>query len=366
MKKRIRSLLIFALICHVSFLGYFKYCDFFLSNINLFFGLKLPLQDIVLPLAISFFTFQQIAYLVDVYQKKIVRQNLLDYSLFVSFFAQLIAGPIVHHKDIMPQLQFASKFSLEKIQKGISYFSIGLFNKVIIADTLATFVDPAFLAAEQAYHLTFVEAWGAVFAYSFQIYYDFSAYCLMAIGLGFLFHIELVENFDQPYQARNIKDFWKKWHMTLSQFLKNYLYIPMGGNRVSVFRNKVNLMITMMIGGLWHGAHWNFILWGALHGFYLLVFSVYNKLSKKKLPKLLAQMITFMVVSLTWILFRSNDLSSAYNIFSSLSIFQGIELDQRSIEKFSLDFSWVHPRSSPLPYFSFYQFYCLILVSLLT
>lgn len=362
LKKKSLSLLWFGICVHLATLMYFKYFSFFINELNSIALINFTVQPILLPLAISFFTFQQIAYLVDIHHKKVRKQNLLDYSLFVSFFAQLIAGPIVHHKDIIPQLNLNSKFSWYSLQAGLIYFTIGLFKKVVIADTLAGFVDPAFLAASQAYSISFIESWGTLLSYTLQIYFDFSAYSDMAIGLGLCFQIELIQNFNSPYKAQNIQDFWRRWHISLSQFLKNYLYIPLGGNRVSSIRTKINLMVTMCLGGFWHGSQWTFVLWGALHGIYLLLFTVYTKFTPKRLPTPMSVGITFFFVSIAWVLFRSPDIFTSLNLFKGLFCFNGIELDYRSIEYFALNFSFIQSRNTPFLYFSFYQMYILALL----
>ncbi|MCO4784013.1 MAG: MBOAT family protein [Candidatus Cloacimonetes bacterium] len=362
LKNKNPNILFIGVGAHLLTLVYFKYFNFFIDTIQQISGLSISSSNIVLPLAISFFTFQQIAYLVDVYQNKVHSQNLLDYSLFVSFFAQLIAGPIVHHKDIIPQFALSRSFSWLKIQSALIFFSIGLFKKVIVADTLAQFVDPAFLAASQSYPITFVESWGAVCAYSLQIYFDFSAYSDMAVGLALLFQIDLIHNFNRPYQATNIKEFWRRWHISLSLFLKNYLYIPLGGNRISRFRTKLNLIITMGLGGLWHGSQWTFVLWGLLHGLYLLIYESIFRVTTIKIPRLFATIFTFFLVSIAWVLFRSPDLHTAITMYQGLFTLNGIELDYRSIEAFSLHYPLIQARNTPLPYFSFYQMYCLIVL----
>ncbi|MCK5537730.1 MAG: MBOAT family protein, partial [Bacteroidales bacterium] len=237
------SLLAFGVITNIGLLGYFKYADFFIENTNLVFDGSMPLLHLALPLAISFFTFQQIAYLVDSYRGETKEYNFLNYALFVTFFPQLIAGPIVHHKEMMPQ--FASRWNLVKRYKnialGLFIFSIGLFKKVVIADTFAIWATNGFDNTEV---LTFIEAWATSLSYTFQLYFDFSGYTDMAIGAALLFNIRLPINFNSPYKALDIQDFWKRWHITLSRFLKDYIYIPLGGNRKGNFRTYENLMIT--------------------------------------------------------------------------------------------------------------------------
>lgn len=256
-----KVLLIFGIVFNLGLLAYFKYADFFLENLNNVFDASFPILDLALPLAISFFTFQQIAYLVDSYKGETTEYDFLNYALFVTFFPQLIAGPIVHHKEMMPQ--FMSKWNLvrnyKNIAAGLFIFSIGLFKKLIIADTFAQWANYGF---DQAEILTVVEAWVTSLSYTFQLYYDFSGYTDMAIGAALLFNIRLPINFNSPYKAHNIQDFWRRWHITLSRFLRDYIYIPLGGNRSGSFRTSCNLMATFIIGGIWHGAGWTFIFWG--------------------------------------------------------------------------------------------------------
>ena len=260
-----RTLLIIGIAFNLSLLGYFKYTDFLIGNVNALFSTGVPLTRIALPLAISFFTFQQIAYLVDSYRYEAREYDLLNYLLFVTFFPQLIAGPIVHHREMMPQ--FASRRHMVKryrnIASGLFIFGIGLFKKVVLADTFAEWANPGF---DTLPALSLVDAWATSLSFSFQLYFDFSGYTDMAIGGALLFNIRLPVNFDSPYKAVSIQDFWRRWHVTLSRFLREYVYVPLGGNRAGGFRTNVNLSAVFLLGGLWHGASWMFIIWGALHG----------------------------------------------------------------------------------------------------
>ena len=266
-----KATLVVGIVFNLGLLGYFKYANFFVDNLNALSGDDWKLAPILLPLAISFFTFQQIAYLVDVHQKKAQEVDLLRYALFVTFFPQLIAGPIVHHSEMMPQ--FANKnigrFQLANLITGGMIFAIGLFKKVVLADNIAPYATAVFNASAEGNSVPFVDAWTGVLAYTFQIYFDFSGYSDMAIGLGRMVGICLPLNFNSPYKATGIIDFWRRWHMTLSRFLRDYLYIPLGGNRMGPSRRYVNMITVMLLGGLWHGAGWNFVIWGALHGVYL-------------------------------------------------------------------------------------------------
>jgi len=313
-KPRSKIWLTMGVAFNLGLLMVFKYTDFFILNVNSLFGASMPLQHILLPIGISFFTFQQIAYLVDVHKEKVEKPGLINYSLFVSFFPQLIAGPIVHFKNVIPQflankLEFPSR---EKIQTGISFFAIGLFKKVFFADQIGLIADKYFDVVLNDGWLHGFYAFIGVLAYTLQIYLDFSAYSEMAIGLGLFFGIRLPDNFKNPYYSANIVDFWRTWHITLSTFLKDYLYIPLGGNRKGKTRRNINLMITMLLGGIWHGAGWNFFIWGGLHGLYLLINHNYRRLLPVHVPKLLGCIITISVVMFAWIFFRAQSMEHAF------------------------------------------------------
>ena len=260
-----RLLLTLGILFNLGLLGYYKYADFFLENINTLLNTHWGLLHLALPLAISFYTFQQIAYLVDSYRNETREYDFLNYAVFVTFFPQLIAGPIVHHAEMMPQ--FANeknrRINYQHIAAGLFVFAIGLFKKVVIADTFAQWANIGF---DQAPTLTMIDAWATSLSYTFQLYFDFSGYTDMAIGAALLFNIKLPINFNSPYKALSIQDFWRRWHITLSRFLRDYLYIPLGGNRSSKHRIYLNLFLTFLLGGIWHGAGWTFVLWGALHG----------------------------------------------------------------------------------------------------
>ena len=311
-----KSILIFGILFNVGLLGYFKYTDFLLENFNGIFGSNIPLPHIILPLGISFFTFTQIAFLVDAYRKEAKEYSLVNYMLFVTYFPHLLAGPILHHKEMMPQ--FASKYNWVKnyrnIALGLFIFSIGLFKKVVIADTFAPWATAGF---DTATTLNLIEAWATSLSYTFQLYFDFSGYCDMAIGISLMFNIKLPINFNSPYKALNIQDFWRRWHMTLSRFLRDYIYIPLGGNRKGEFRTYTNLLATFLIGGLWHGAGWTFIIWGALHGIALAIHRFWQSLGFK-MNKILAWFITFNFINITWIFFRAKDFESAMKVLGSM------------------------------------------------
>jgi len=311
-----KQLLTFGIISNIALLGYFKYTDFFIENFNFAFNANAELLNLALPLAISFFTFQQISYLIDSYRQETREYDFLNYALFVTFFPQLIAGPIVHHKEMMPQ--FAKTRNKVKnyknIAMGLFIFSIGLFKKVIIADAFAVWATQGF---DVATTLNLFEAWATSLSYTFQLYFDFSGYTDMAIGAALLFNIKLPINFNSPYKATDIQDFWRRWHITLSRFLKDYIYIPLGGNRKGEFRTYSNLMATFILGGIWHGAGWTFIFWGFLHGLALVIHRTWSKLGFK-LWTWLAWFITFNFINIAWVFFRAKEWNDAVKVLSSM------------------------------------------------
>ena len=319
-----KSLLIIGILFNLGLLGYFKYVDFFLENVNLLLDSSLPLPNVVLPLAISFFTFQQISYLVDSFRQETKEYDFLNYALFVTFFPQLIAGPIVHHKEMMPQ--FATSWNLVKkyrnIALGLFIFSIGLFKKVVIADTFAKWATQGF---DHMTALNLLEAWATSLSYTFQLYFDFSGYTDMAIGIALLFNIRLPINFNSPYKARNIQDFWRRWHITLSRFLRDYVYVPLGGNRSGRYRTYANLFATFLIGGLWHGASWMFVIWGALHGAAMVTHRLWKSLGFR-MWGWLAWLTTFMFINITWVFFRAADMADAMKVLKGMIGMGGGEL----------------------------------------
>lgn len=324
-----KGVLAFGVSANLLLLGYFKYYDFFITGFNALLGSDAELLHLMLPLAISFFTFQQIAYLVDSYRGETKEYDFLNYALFVTFFPQLIAGPIVHHKEMMPQ--FASKYNLAKKYKNIALgmfiFSIGLFKKVIIADNLSIMANNGFASSAI---LNTAEAWITSLSYTLQLYFDFSGYTDMAIGIALLFNIKLPVNFNTPYKSTNIQDFWRRWHITLSRFLRDYIYIPLGGNRVSSFRTYSNLMITFVLGGLWHGAGLTFIFWGFLHGAALVIHRAWLN-TGIKLNKFIAWFITFNFINISWVFFRAKDFEEAINILKAMFIYQELTLTSHRI-----------------------------------
>jgi len=301
---------------NLALLGYFKYSDFFIMNFNTMTGSDIGLLYLALPLAISFYTFQQIAYLVDSYRGETKEYDFLTYALFVTFFPQLIAGPIVHHSEMMPQ--FTKKenkiFNHFNIALGLFIFSMGLFKKVVIADTFAMWATKGFDVAPT---LNMIEAWITSLSYTFQLYFDFSGYTDMAIGAALLFNIKLPNNFFSPYKATNIQDFWRRWHITLSRFLKDYIYIPLGGNRKGEIRTYTNLFTTFVLGGIWHGAGWTFVLWGILHGLALVLHRAWQKLGFK-MYSVFAWFITFNFINIAWVFFRATNFESAIKVLKGM------------------------------------------------
>jgi D-alanyl-lipoteichoic acid acyltransferase DltB (MBOAT superfamily) len=321
-----RHILVIAVAANLVTLGYFKYANFFTESLRAG-GVEIPLTAVVLPIGISFFTFTQIAFLVDTYQGKVREARFLPYLLFVTYFPHLIAGPVLHHAEMMPQFARTEtyRFQLNNFLSGTTIFTIGLFKKVVLADGIQPFVAPAFDSAP-SHVLTGFEAWGAALAYTLQLYFDFSAYSDMAIGLSRMFNVELPLNFNSPYKSRNIVEFWHRWHMTLSRFLRDYLYFPLGGNRLGLPRRYVNLMLTMLLGGLWHGAGWTFVIWGGLHGVYLVVNHAWQGLwpragvlTTARWASAGAIVLTFAAVVVAWVFFRSNSLGAALRMLEAMS-----------------------------------------------
>jgi alginate O-acetyltransferase complex protein AlgI len=336
----------FGVVLNLAVLCYFKYTNFILDSLNALTGAPLPFVNIILPLGISFFTFQQIAYLVDVMRGARVERDIVSYTVFVSFFPHLIAGPLVHHAEMIPQFKRGrTGRSSVLAARGLAIFAAGLFKKVVIADNLAQFVSPVFAHLDAGGGVTTSWAWLATLAYTLQIYFDFSGYSDMAIGLALLFGIRLPVNFRSPYKAASIIEFWRRWHITLSRFLRDYLYIPLGGNRLGEQRRYLNLMVTMLLGGLWHGAGWNFLIWGGLHGLYLCVNHLWHAwrgdkaaagtkgFAIKGLPikglaikglatRGISWAITFFVVVIAWVFFRARSVDGAWQMLSGLFGFE--------------------------------------------
>jgi len=312
-----RDLLALAVLFNLGLIGYFKYAGLLAETLSMLPGVAIDLGTITLPLAISFFTFQQIAYQVDVYQGKVRDTDFVHYCLFVTFFPQLIAGPIVHHQEIIPQFEERKRFNitLDNLAAGGLIFAIGLYKKVVIADGIAAFSDSVFDRALENPNV--FEAWGGALAYGMQIYFDFSGYSDMAIGLARMFGIRLPANFASPYKAASIIEFWQTWHMTLSRFLRDYLYIPLGGNRRGDARRYANLIITMLLGGLWHGASWTFVFWGGLHGMFLMINHLWRRIRgpvpspASPASRIAGRALTFLAVMVAWVFFRAESWDAA-------------------------------------------------------
>jgi alginate O-acetyltransferase complex protein AlgI len=324
---RRRAVGTFGVALNLAVLCYFKYTNFIFDSLNMLTGAPLPFVNIILPLGISFFTFQQIAYLVDVMRGARVERDIVSYTLFVSFFPHLIAGPLVHHAEMIPQFKRGrTGRSAVLAARGLAIFAAGLFKKVVIADNLAQFVSPVFAHLDAGGGVTTPWAWLSTLAYTLQIYFDFSGYSDMAIGLALLFGIRLPVNFRSPYQAVSIIEFWRRWHITLSRFLRDYLYIPLGGNRLGEQRRYINLLVTMLLGGLWHGAGWNFLVWGGLHGIYLSINHLWRgwrggdsrAAAAGLAAKALSWAITFFAVVIAWVFFRAKTADGAWQMLGGL------------------------------------------------
>jgi D-alanyl-lipoteichoic acid acyltransferase DltB (MBOAT superfamily) len=339
-RTRKKAILILGVAFNLCLLGYFKYANFFLTTINKLAGSEWSMGSIILPLGISFFTFTQIAYLVDAFKGEVKERNLVHYALFVTYFPHLIAGPILHHKEIMPQFSRRSvyNFNYGNIAVGLTVFSLGLFKKVVLADSIAPLAQTVFDAASKGQALTFIEAWSGGISYALQLYFDFSGYSDMAIGLSKLFGVSIPLNFYSPYKAVNIIEFWRRWHISLSRFLMDYLYIPLGGKRLGTVRRYLNVMITMFLGGLWHGAGWTFIAWGFLHGFYLVINQVWHALRRYLghdlknsilMGRISARVVTFTAVVIAWVLFRSDTIDSACAVYRGMLGMNGFILPEQ-------------------------------------
>ena len=315
--RRSRGALIAGIVANLAVLGYFKYANFIGYNVYAVLGRPFEPWEIVLPLGISFFTFTQIAFLVDAYRGKVGEINLPRYGLFVSFFPHLIAGPIVHHYQLMPQFATpeAKRWNVPNVHIGLAFFVIGLFKKVGIADACAPWARQVF---DTAGAVSCADAWRGALAWTMQLYFDFSGYSDMAIGLAMLFNVRLPDNFNAPYRAASIADFWRRWHITLSRFLRDYLYIPLGGNRRGSGRRLVNVFVTMLLGGLWHGAGWTYVIWGAYHGVLLVIHHVWRTIVPQSLPLPLARVVTFALVVIGWVMFRAPSVDKAFTLLANM------------------------------------------------
>jgi D-alanyl-lipoteichoic acid acyltransferase DltB (MBOAT superfamily) len=337
-RTKSKAILGLGIAVNVGTLAYFKYANFILQTVGSTAGVNFEPVAIALPLGISFISFIQIAFLVDVYRGRNDDLGFPKYALFVSYFPHLIAGPIIHHKEVMSQFtrERLAGISANDVVGGIALILCGLFKKVVIADTMSGYASLAFRLAEQSQPITFLDAWGAVLAFTFQIYFDFSGYSDIAIGLSRLFGVRLPVNFESPYKSSSIIDFWRRWHITLSRFLRDYLYVPLGGNRHGLLRRYANLMIVMLLGGLWHGASWMFVIWGGLHGLYLIINHAFHFVKRQigeerksvQLASRLFSLLVFPAVMVSWVFFRSESWTGARVMLRTMAGYQGIVLPE--------------------------------------
>lgn len=367
-----RLFLISGVAVNLAVLFYFKYYDFFIDNCNSILGTQIPLKGILLPLGISFFTFQQIGFLADAYRGEIEECAPVDYALFVCFFPQLIAGPIVNHDEMLPQFRrIGRKISSEAIARGVYIFILGMSKKVLIADTFGKAVDYAYLNLGTGINAT--ESFLAILFYTLQLYFDFSGYCDMAIGLGGMLGIDIPINFNSPYKAVNIIDFWKRWHITLSRFFSKNIYIPLGGNRCGQIRMYTNLFIVFFLSGIWHGAGWNFILWGSMHGILYVITRAWqnwrrlkikdpgNEADSSSIVKLLCVMFTFAFVNIAWVYFRAPSIQAANQIISNLWNTSWVTPSEAFAEGFNLGEFWYVMKVLHLTGFSFSRYILMML-----
>ena len=312
---RPKCLLMAGIIFNVLLIGYFKYYDFFVQNINTLFKTDFVTKSILLPLGISFFTFQQLSFLVSIYKNEEKVEKLRDYCLFVTFFPQLVAGPIVLYSEMIPQFKDEQRrfFNADNFSRGIYIFCIGLFKKTIIADTLAFFVNNGFALGS----LGFAGGWATAISYTLQIYFDFSGYSDMAVGLGKMFNIDIPFNFRSPYRATSVSEFWRRWHITLGRALSTYIYRPLGGNRKGLPNTCFNLLLTFFVSGLWHGAAWTFIIWGILHGIFVILERIFENYLVK-IPSKIRIFTTFLIVNSLWVIFRAENFSQAIKVYKGM------------------------------------------------
>jgi len=317
-----KPIFIIAIVANILFLGFFKYSNFFLENINAVFSTDIQALHILLPIGVSFYTFMQIAWLTDIYRQGGYRYDFLNYCLYITFFPYVMSGPIAYHKEIIPQ--FKSKnigiFNVSNVCQGLFIFSMGLFKKTAIADTLAVIVNGGYDASSV---LTFTEAWLTSLSYTMQLYFDFSGYTDMAIGAALVFNIRLPINFNSPYKALNIKEFWQRWHMTLSRFLLNYVYVPLGGNRKGEVRTLINILLLFLICGLWHGAAWSFVFWGLLTGLASIIYRLWTK-TGLRLPKAIAWFLMFNFFNISVIFFRAHTWHDTLKVLKGMIGLNGI------------------------------------------
>ncbi len=343
--KKKKIYLFLGILFQILILSYFKYKNFFLENFNFILNGKFQIELLILPLGISFFTFKHILYLVECYyDSKKINYNFLSYATYITFFPHLIAGPLSKPSEIIPQILKNSPISFYNLNLGLVIFFIGLFKKVILADTFASYSDDPFNSVENGYDISFLEAWLAMISFSLQIYFDFSGYTDMAVGLAKIFNISFPINFYSPYKSKSIIEFWKRWHMTLSRFLKENIYIPLGGNKKGKFLSFIFIIITMLLGGFWHGPSWNFILWGFFHSILIIINHILIHFFKKSNTSNIFLdsfkiIITFILVSFGWVIFKLQSISSIEIFFKGIFGLNGFKLNpnlERLVDKFSI------------------------------
>jgi len=325
-----KPILIGAITFNILFLGFFKYANFFIDNFNAVSSSHIGALHLLLPIGISFYTFMQIAWLTDIYRHGGFRYDFLSYCLYVTFFPYVVSGPIAYHHEVIPQMQSetARHLNAANICRGLFIFSMGLFKKTVIADTLAVVADGGFAVSAA---MTFTEAWLTSLSYTMQLYFDFSGYTDMAIGAALVFNIDIPANFNSPYKSLDIREFWRRWHITLSRFLRDYIYIPLGGNRSGEVRMLLNLMITFLIGGLWHGASWTFVFWGFMHGAALCIHRLWLK-TGFHMNKIIAWILTFNFINIAWVFFRAASWEDALKILRGMAGLNGILVSPRLAE----------------------------------
>jgi D-alanyl-lipoteichoic acid acyltransferase DltB (MBOAT superfamily) len=351
--KAARGVMVGAIALNLIVLGYCKYAGFFAANVTALFGWAPIAWDVVLPIGISFYTFTQIAFLADAHQGKVRHLAFIEYALFVSYFPHLIAGPILHHAEMIRQFMGRQAFSRRNFSIGVAVFAVGLAKKVLIADSLAPYADAVFAATEP---VPMLEAWIGAYAYALQIYFDFSGYSDMAIGLSKMMNIDLPLNFYSPYKATSVIEFWRRWHMTLSRFLRDYVYVPLGGNRRGDARRYLNILLTMLLGGLWHGAAWTYVIWGGLHGLYLLINHAFRRWRGEARPRsrlalVASWALTFTAVTLAWVFFRATSLDGALRMLGGMvglnSVASEHSMRVLGAARWLLEHGWTMGRSIP-------------------
>ncbi|MCM1296446.1 MAG: hypothetical protein NC311_12985 [Muribaculaceae bacterium] len=329
---RRRLLLLLGMLCNLGILFCFKYFDFFIGNVNAVLGTEYPFWGLALPLGISFYTFQQLSYVIDSYRGDCGRYSLLEYAAYVSFFPQLVAGPIVYHDELIPQLRAGENHHVryENLCKGVYAFALGMAKKVLAADTLSKVVVAGYADVNA---LNSVSTVLVMVCYSLQIYFDFSGYCDMAYGIGFMFNVELPVNFNSPYKAASVREFWDRWHMTLTRFFTKYVYIPLGGSRRGKVRTYVNVMTVFLVSGIWHGANWTFILWGAINGLGNLFDRLFDRFLCK-IPRVIRTAVTFGLCTVAWSMFRAESVGQGLRMIENLGVYGDGKLNTGLTEAF--------------------------------